>query len=916
MRDGTFGQVMKPRLAGGRRGGPGTGSGPRIRLIMPWLILAITIGLAAGQTTADPPWLDRLQGAPAGLASGETISALPGFPAAPRSFVFWGHQGQRILLRAIRMNGGGAPMLQLYSPAAGELEAAGEESASGVVTLEHTLDATGLYLLILEEAGRPSAREAQISMLTLPGPVNSPGDPDGGMILPGQTVAATIQSAGDLDAFQFYGAAGDRVQISIRQTEGNFQPAAGLYQPAGGPREALAGPDGDGEAFIEQELACSGLYTVVVEDLQTAKGGTYEITIDKLPSGENPGIYGLRPAPAAACVDPAGLFDWDPVPGAESYEIWAGGGVTDPLQRIASGLTSPGFPVELAASGPVCYWQVIARTAHGVISGPVSWFGTGAPGSFQLLPSADAGPAGGTGRLVCLSWTPAAGAAGYELYIGDGPNPPLVKIVHGTSAMVRLTAGGTATWMVRAFNDCETAGAASGPLTFEVPAGRYGGPQIFDDAASGGGSAPPREINPAAAADCVVPSITVQPVNKSINGAQTATLSVTATGTATLLYQWFQGGSGNALNPINGATNSTYTTPALYANTSYWVRVHNGCGFKNSVTATVTVTVTLSAPANLTAKRINNGRVRLEWKDNSGNETGFKIERKTGPTGTWGQITTTGANAVFYEDTTVAASTTYFYRVRATNAGGDSVYTGVASANTGDYDLYLPVLAHTGAWRCDVDLANPGTAASSVQLALLRWATDNTNPTVTNVSVPAGRSLRLNDILGSTFTVSNAALGIRFLGTPVLANCRFYNTGTGNGTYGMGITGATEKEVLRYDPLKAGFFHHLAYQATGAGGFRTNIGFCSASSFNVTVRIRLFDDNGLPAGTVFTQTLKPFEHIQFTKIHQSLGVTANITNGMATIEVLTEGGKVHVYAMLIDNISQDPVYWIVKAVAR
>jgi hypothetical protein len=38
-----------------------------------------------------------------------------------------------------------------------------------------------------------------------------------------------------------------------------------------------------------------------------------------------------------------------------------------------------------------------------------------------------------------------------------------------------------------------------------------------------------------------------------------AQLRVTATGTAPLSYQWFQGASGDATMPVSGATSTTFT---------------------------------------------------------------------------------------------------------------------------------------------------------------------------------------------------------------------------------------------------------------------------------------------------------------------------------------------------------------------
>ena len=68
--------------------------------------------------------------------------------------------------------------------------------------------------------------------------------------------------------------------------------------------------------------------------------------------------------------------------------------------------------------------------------------------------------------------------------------------------------------------------------------------------------------------------------------------------------------------------------------------------------------------------------------DESDNETGFVIERKTGSTGTYAQITTPNAAATSASDTGLSASTTYFYRIKATNATGDSIYSAEGGATT------------------------------------------------------------------------------------------------------------------------------------------------------------------------------------------------------------------------------------------
>lgn len=80
------------------------------------------------------------------------------------------------------------------------------------------------------------------------------------------------------------------------------------------------------------------------------------------------------------------------------------------------------------------------------------------------------------------------------------------------------------------------------------------------------------------------------PLDATITPGQSATLKVSTQGRAPKNYQWFQGATGDVSNPIAGATNVSFTTPALFADTRYWVRVSNSDGAVDSGDATVFVT--------------------------------------------------------------------------------------------------------------------------------------------------------------------------------------------------------------------------------------------------------------------------------------------------------------------------------------
>ena len=78
---------------------------------------------------------------------------------------------------------------------------------------------------------------------------------------------------------------------------------------------------------------------------------------------------------------------------------------------------------------------------------------------------------------------------------------------------------------------------------------------------------------------------------------------------------------------------------------------------------------------------VSGTQVTLTWDDQSSNESGFKIERKTGTKGVYGQIATVGPNVTSYKDTGLRPGMTYFYRVRAYNENGHSAYSGEIRVN-------------------------------------------------------------------------------------------------------------------------------------------------------------------------------------------------------------------------------------------
>lgn len=142
-----------------------------------------------------------------------------------------------------------------------------------------------------------------------------------------------------------------------------------------------------------------------------------------------------------------------------------------------------------------------------------------------------------------------------------------------------------------------------------------------------------------------------------------------------------------------GPDETAYLDAGLKAGTQYYYRVRatntgGNSAYSNTANAVTPVPVDAPrAPRDLEAEAVSSSRINLQWRDRSDNETGFKIERSTSPDDGFTQVGTTAADVTEFGDSGLDRLTQYFYRVRATNAGGDSEYSNVDDARTFLFDV-------------------------------------------------------------------------------------------------------------------------------------------------------------------------------------------------------------------------------------
>jgi hypothetical protein len=186
-------------------------------------------------------------------------------------------------------------------------------------------------------------------------------------------------------------------------------------------------------------------------------------------------------------------------------------------------------------------------------------------------------------------------------------------------------------------------------------------------------------VNSNATTVSVYPPILTQPADTHTTRGTGATFSV-YTDANPVSYQWYQGASGDSSHPVSGATNATFTSAALTADTQFFVRLTSGSATTDSTTATAFIcpspTVTVSNPT-----QTSGAWVTLSVDAPTGNDTYKWYKGNSGDTSVL--VADTGSSNYI----SVNPSQTTNYWVRATNAQ--------CSADSATYSVYVCVPAIT-----------------------------------------------------------------------------------------------------------------------------------------------------------------------------------------------------------------------------
>ncbi len=158
------------------------------------------------------------------------------------------------------------------------------------------------------------------------------------------------------------------------------------------------------------------------------------------------------------------------------------------------------------------------------------------------------------------------------------------------------------------------------------------------------------------------------------------------------------------------STNATsYQDSAVGPSTTYFyrIRAYSSAGYSaysNAVNYTTTAVALPATPTSLSGTVVSSSRIDLSWVDNASNETSFTIDRATNSSFTQNLVTNSvGSNVTNYQNSGLSGSTTYYYRVRASNIDGYSGYTNVVSYTTS---------ASTSIFTSNLDIGSPSPTGS------------------------------------------------------------------------------------------------------------------------------------------------------------------------------------------------------------
>jgi immunoglobulin I-set domain protein len=266
-----------------------------------------------------------------------------------------------------------------------------------------------------------------------------------------------------------------------------------------------------------------------------------------------------------------------------------------PASETVTAGQAASFSVTATGTAPLSYQWFLNGTASGTNS---STFSIAQTTTAQNGAHIDVKVSNATGSVTSTTVTLTVNATAIAPAITQ--QPANVTVTAGQAAAFSVTATGTAPLTYQWFVNGTASGTNSNTFSIAQTTTGQSGAQIHVKVTNTAGSATSNTVtltvNAPAPTAPTAPTIATQPTNATVTAGQSATFSVTATGTAPLTYQWSLNGA------ATGTNSNTFTisqTTLAQTGAQIFVTVTNTAGHATSQTVTLTVNAVQTSAVNV-----------------------------------------------------------------------------------------------------------------------------------------------------------------------------------------------------------------------------------------------------------------------------------------------------------------------------
>jgi transcriptional regulator CtsR/flagellar hook assembly protein FlgD len=335
------------------------------------------------------------------------------------------------------------------------------------------------------------------------------------------------------------------------------------------------------------------------------------------------------------------------------------------------------------------------------------------------------------------------------------------------------------------------------------------------------------------------------------------------------------GGTYVQLGTFTAANAVTFTSTGLLPSTTYYYRIRafntGYSAYSNEISVT---TAPLNAPSALAATVMSSTSVKLTWNDNSTDESGFVIERKTGAGGVYAALPGLGVNAVTFTDTGLLPSTIYYYRIRAFNTGY-SAYSNEISVTTAPLNAPSALAATT-------------LSPTSVKLTWVDNSTDETGFVIERKTGAEGVYAALPGLGANSITYTDTGL---LSNTTYYYRIRAFNTGYSaysnevsimtpalNAPSALGVTALSSTSVnLTWTDNSTDEAGFVVERKIGSGGIYTQLS--SVAAANAVT----YADNGLIPSTIYYYHIRSYNATGYSLYSNEVSITTPVLNAPSAL---------------------------------